>query len=184
MSTDASWLDAPEPDDPKPSEIVFALAAAESDCIRFHAGADTWDADLALDIHLGAAALRDAAAELVRAADRRLTTLVPEDEPLILDNGERIRLEPNTTRKAWQHDEIWRRVLARARDELRIDKTTGEVLEEPVDALARVIRLTMGFKWKPTGLRALGINPDDWCTVEHGHTVTIDTTDVIDRGEP
>lgn len=73
-------------------------------------------------------------------------------------------------RKNWDHDELFSLVLARSRDERIADEETGEY-EDPAAAFMRVLRDCMGTPsyWKlgdelkKTGLRARGIDADEYC---------------------
>lgn len=79
-----------------------------------------------------------------------------------------LEAKPATKRTQWDHDEVVRHVTARARDERQVDPETGEY--EPVEeAIVRVLRECAGIGyWKVTGLRARGLDPDEFCTVERG----------------
>lgn len=76
--------------------------------------------------------------------------------------------QPATKRTKWDHDEVVRHVTARARDERRADPETGEY-EAVEEAIVRVLRECAGIAyWKVTGLRRLGLDPDEFCTTEKG----------------
>lgn len=72
-------------------------------------------------------------------------------------------------RTQWDHPEILKRVVALARDEQMIDPDTGEVLEDPFSAAARVLSECASFSWKVTALRPRGIDPDEHCHTEFDH---------------
>lgn len=73
-----------------------------------------------------------------------------------------------TTRTAWDHDELLRRVVAAARDERLVNETTGEY-EAAEEAVARVIAECAGISyWKVTALRPRGIDVDEFCEKSYG----------------
>ena len=69
-----------------------------------------------------------------------------------------------TKRTGWQTDELWKRVVARARDERKVDHETGE-MEDPVETISRVLFACLNPSWRLEPLRALGIDPDEFCSV-------------------
>jgi hypothetical protein len=78
----------------------------------------------------------------------------------------------------WQHGELWKRVVALALDERVLDVDTGEY-EREADAVARVLLECATPAWKLTGLRARGIQVDEFCQVEpDGFTVKLPTRKV------
>lgn len=67
-------------------------------------------------------------------------------------------------RKAWMHDDLFRVLLARSRDERRADPETGEY-ESPEEAAVRVIRECAGVGyWRVEPLRKRGLSVDEYCT--------------------
>lgn len=131
------------------------------------------------------AALREVKADLrlsedllVKAIGDRLTR-----RTTIVDGLGEVTRARNVTRRAWDHKALFRRVIAAARDERQVDPDTGEA-EDPFEAAARVLAECITPSWKvgrhgkddqpATGLRACGIDPDEYCqTEERGWTVTI-----------
>ena len=66
-------------------------------------------------------------------------------------------------RKAWEKDDLLRVVL----DSRVVDPETGEVRDEsPLDRVLDVWNLPAP---RTTALKARGIDPDEFCTVEYGH---------------
>lgn len=75
-------------------------------------------------------------------------------------------------RRDWDVDALVRAVL----DSRRVDRTTGELLDEtPVDRLRHVWRLD-GRNVRISALRDRGIDPDEYCTVEPGRWRLRDVT--------
>ena len=113
----------------------------------------------------------------VRALIAELRTLATEIEQRYTEvAGEKVLEVPGvgvveikraTTRTAWEHDELWKRVAARALDEREADPDTGE-WEREADTVARVLRECATPSWKVLGLRAHGIDPDEFCHTEYG----------------
>lgn len=91
------------------------------------------------------------------------------------------------TRSEWENEAIWPRVVARARDERRMDPETGEALESETEAVIRVLKDVMSPTWKvgardgSSGLRRLGLDPDEFCkTGKSRPNVSIPATAKID----
>lgn len=79
-----------------------------------------------------------------------------------------IEIKTDVKRTGWQHDDLMRHVVSRAKDERVIDFTTGEALESEADAVVRILNECVRPNWKVTGLKALGLEPDEFCKVEYG----------------
>lgn len=76
-----------------------------------------------------------------------------------------------TDRKQWQHAELQSTLIAKIRSgEARtVDPETGEIVEEDDVALtARVFTATANPSWRVTALKALDINPDEYCFATPG----------------
>jgi hypothetical protein len=92
-------------------------------------------------------------------------------------------LEASATvkRDQWRHDALMVAVV-KAANVAVIDRDTGEVLEPGVFAERLLAVLTPS--WKLTGLRPLGINPDDYCHVatdDNGDTISTPTVRIVDN---
>jgi len=96
------------------------------------------------------------------------------EQALIRSLGDRRNLETgdglyevrrSMKRTGWDHDELWRHVVARARDERRVDEATGEY-ESESEAIARVLFRCARPSWRLTALRDMGLDPDEFCKVE------------------
>lgn len=72
-------------------------------------------------------------------------------------------------RKGWDHEGLIRTVVARGRDERRIDPETGEALESEAEAVVRALVECAGIRdWRTTKLRARGVDPEEFCTTTWG----------------
>lgn len=72
-------------------------------------------------------------------------------------------------RSQWDHDELWRRVVALAVEQPGVlTDEDGEILPPAVigQNIAAVLRSAASPSWKVTGLRALGVDPSEWCVEE------------------
>jgi hypothetical protein len=84
-------------------------------------------------------------------------------------NSGRVEVKPSVQRTKWDHESLWAQVTARGRDERQVDKDTGEVLESEGEAVARTLRACVGQgPWKVTGLREIGLDPDEYCEKSYG----------------
>lgn len=87
----------------------------------------------------------------------------------VIDDVGLVEVKRKTTRKKWDHDEVFRSVVARIADEPGIfwDTETGEKLPPAAMAANLVARLreVLSPTWKVTGLRAMGLDPDEYAEV-------------------
>lgn len=140
-------------------------------------------AAMALLLH----ALRRAIAQL-RFADeeleQELVKVLPGKETDVPGLGI-LTLRSGTTRKQWDKAGLVAAVTARIADEpsVFVDDETGEFLP-PAQVAERVIGafLEVGTPaWKTTGLRAMRLDPDEWCEVNYGpKSVQMPAVDVAD----
>ena len=68
-----------------------------------------------------------------------------------------IQRRSGTARKSWDHQALWRDVT-----QVLLSDSEG-----PEDFVAR-LRTVVTPSWKVTGLRPLGIDPDEYCEVSYG----------------
>lgn len=85
-----------------------------------------------------------------------------------------VEVRKRTKRTGWRMDELIPVVVARALDERKADEETGEIEREAV-AVARAMRECLSISTgKVTGLRARGIQPDEFCLEEpDGYSVVL-----------
>lgn len=147
-----------------PAEIADDLelldAVATWDPISAIDKAPTVDAAAALCKQVQAArkALGLAEDELARF----INDVVPYGAKVVVD-GAVFEVKAGSQRQAWEHDDLKRRVageIAARLSEVIDDYQVAKVLEAWTAAC--------GFQWKVTGLRALEIEPDDFCTKRPG----------------
>jgi hypothetical protein len=87
---------------------------------------------------------------------------------LTLDSGQSVEIKRGNDRKAWDHDELRRVVLARARDERIIDPETGEA-EDLAEATLRVLTDCAHIDyWRKGALSERGLDVDEFCQTTAG----------------
>ena len=84
-----------------------------------------------------------------------------------------VEIKRGANRKEWDNDALWRLVVARARDERRVDPETGEALESEGEAVGRVLNECMRPAWRLTPLRERNIDPDEYSTSTPGRTSVV-----------
>lgn len=155
-------------DDVVDAEIVDPMG----DAVEFFEAIKKWDPMVALDlvgpsIEAGALLLRmvvDARSALALAESELagfLADLLPSNQPQEIEGVGVLTVRGGSVRTAWDHDEVKRHVAAEIADRLSIaDLNVARVLEEWVKVCS--------FGWKVTGLRDLGLDPDEYCTKRLG----------------
>jgi hypothetical protein len=117
--------------------------------------------------------LRRAVSEAYKAVEQQYVATAGEKKMEVPGLG-LVEIKKNTTYRQWQHDPLWARVSALALDERKLDPETGELLEREAETVARILRDCCTPSWKVTGLRAHGIQVDEFCEVEdEGWTVRL-----------
>jgi hypothetical protein len=114
-------------------------------------------------------ALRDARGALADFAgqvERDLLAVMGE-RSIEVEGVGLVEAKKSTRRTKWQNHDLYVRVVARALDERKLDETTGEYESEGT-AVARVLEECARPSWRLTALRALGLDPDEWCDVDEG----------------
>lgn len=114
-------------------------------------------------------AIRDARAALASFADdvsRDLLVLMGDKKMVVEGVGE-VEAVKSTKRTKWENGTLARKVIALAYDERQFDEQTGEY-EEAGAAVARVLLECARPSWRLGPLRARGIDPDEYCTVDEG----------------
>jgi hypothetical protein len=86
-------------------------------------------------------------------------------------------------RKKWESEQLLSRVVRIALD----PEATGEIPTDAMVAVDRVVStirdvmpVTPSLGWRVTALRALDLDPDEWCHVEPGRV----TVQIFDSGRP
>ncbi len=76
-----------------------------------------------------------------------------------------VNIRRSVKRTAWDNDALAQVVVAYALDERVLDQDTGEY-ESAFQAVARVLMECARPSWRITPLRARGIDPDEYCSVD------------------
>ena len=109
------------------------------------------------DIRIRKAELQDEERELVH----EIFELMPKKEMDFGGIGRVTRAKSNN--RKWDHDSLIPVIVARALDDRKIDKETGEVFEREASAVARVMAACAGIGyWRLTALKEYGIDPDEY----------------------
>lgn len=91
-----------------------------------------------------------------------------------VDGIGQVQVKRGTDRKEWDHDALIRLVVARGRDERRVDAETGEY-EPEGEAVARALMECARPSWRLTPLRDRGIDPDEYCASNPGRLSVVIT---------
>lgn len=100
----------------------------------------------------------DIEAHLVEKAPKRFT----------VDGLGEVQIRHSDKRSHWDNEALTAKVVAYALDERILDESTGE-FEAGFAAVARVLSECARPSWRLTPLRARGIDPDEYSSVEEGH---------------
>lgn len=130
-------------------------------------------------------AIREERANLATFASdvtKELLTRADEKRFTVMGIGE-IEIKKSTKRTQWRHDELLPAVIARVMDEHETlyDRETGELLpyvQIGHNLTARLRECVSFGGGKVTGLRAIGLQPDEFCKEDDdGWSVVIPRTD-------
>lgn len=95
-----------------------------------------------------------------------------------LPNLGRFEVRKSVKRSKWDHDSLVSVLVRKANEERKFNSTTGEV-EPEGEAVARTLRDCISFgQGKVTGLRARGIEADEFCQVD-GETYSVSLPAVL-----
>lgn len=122
--------------------------------------------DLA-DLRAAVATLRDHEAELTDWLAAALGS-----NTITVDGVGVVQVRHATDRRAWDNDALIRLVIARGRDERRVDESTGEY-ESEGEAVGRALTECARPSWRVTALRARGIDPSEYCESTPGKTSVV-----------
>lgn len=129
------------------------------------------DAEVADVAHLlsDLRAIKKDAARAYDEVERALLSLMGERKQEIPGLGV-VEVKGSPRRTKWRHDELIPVIVSRALDERVFDPETGEAQEREAETVARVLRECISFgAGKVTGLRARGIQPDEYCQEDEMH---------------
>lgn len=166
----------PTSDNPTPVEVAGnAVAGARHDLDLLAEQIDQIDnAPTLAGLLLSLRTLKALVAECYAETEKQLLAVMGEDKRLEVPGLGVFEAKPEKGRKAWQWDDLCRDLLPLALAERRVDEETGEV-EGEGEAVLRVLRDCISFsggkvgrKRKGTdeyvsGLRARGLQPDEYC---------------------
>lgn len=96
--------------------------------------------------------------DVIRGTDKKSFTIEGAGE---------VQIKTSTKRNDWNHDALWRTVVARALDEREMDDD-GVIAEPSYETVARVLAECARPSWRVTPLRDRGIDPDEFSHVEYG----------------
>lgn len=115
--------------------------------------------------------LRDHRQDVARVYDEIEQWVIHQagDRRIEVPNLGVVEIKSSVRRTGWDHESLWRAVVARALDERRIDPETGELLESEAETLSRVLRECSTPSWRVGGLRDRGIDETEFCRVDEKH---------------
>ena len=123
------------------------------------------DRDSLAALLVGLRDVKTSAARVFANAERALLSEAGEKTFDVAGLG-RFEAKKSIKRSAWRFDELVPVLVAKANEERHYDANTGTV-EGEGEAVARVLRDCVSFGYgKVTGLRARGIDVDEWCQVD------------------
>lgn len=107
---------------------------------------------------------------ICRAVEQRLADVMP-DKTIELDGLPVLERRRGTKRNHWHSDELVKLLVHRAIDPDEdgvIPGTITEAVERTTDLLTRCAPFTPSMGWRVTALKALDIDPDEWCETAPG----------------
>lgn len=134
-------------------------------------------------------------AMLISQTDGDVSRLVldrPKGETVTIDGLGALEVKRRSTRTKWESDRLFGLLVDRICDEGFVDPHTGEMVGDPATAkriaeglrerLAAAIPLTPSMSWRVGGLKAAGIDANDWRETERGPwTTNIITSEGVSR---
>lgn len=124
-------------------------------------------------------------AMLISQTDGDVSRLVlerPKGETVVIDGLGSLETKRRSTRTKWESERLFGLLVDRICDEGFVDPHTGEMVGDPATAkriadglrerLAAAVPLTASMGWRVGGLKAAGIDPNDFREQEHGPYTT------------
>lgn len=109
-------------------------------------------------------------ATLIRSCEDDVVAWMP-DRKVEIDGLGVLERRKATDRKRWESELLLRQCVRAALD----PDDTGEIPADPIEAVDRVLAtlvdvmpVTPSLGWRVSALRALGIDPDEWCEATPG----------------
>lgn len=117
---------------------------------------------------------RDHKQDVARAYDEveQLFLVAAGEKKLEVPGVGVVEVKSSVRRTRWDHDEAFRTVIARLADEPGLFYDEDGVRLPPAVMAANVVarlRDVLSPSWKVTGLRELGIDPDEYCETDEKH---------------
>jgi hypothetical protein len=115
--------------------------------------------------------LRRILGDLERAIEGDVATLM-DGKTETVDGLGTLERRKGTDRKAWQSDDLLRRLVRDAVDPEHTGEmpSASEVLDAVVSTVTECAPITGSLGWRVTALKARGIDPDEWCESKPGRT--------------
>lgn len=118
--------------------------------------------------------LRDHRQDLGRVYDEieRAYVTYAADKKAEIPNVGVVEIKSSVQRRAWQHDELMRHVVARIADDMTLFYDEDGVRLPPAALAANLVarlRDVLSPTWKTTGLRGLGLDPDEFAETDERH---------------
>lgn len=117
------------------------------------------------------AALRDVKQDVSRVYDdiERAVIFTAGDRKLEVPSLGVVEIKSSVRRTGWQHDELFRSVISRLADEPGVFYDEDGCLMPSSQIAANVVarlRDVLSPSWKVTGIRDIGLDPDEFCTTD------------------
>ena len=122
--------------------------------------------------------LRADLAQLERDLDARLVEAMGRDRKAVIDGIGQVEVRFSKRRTAWRHDELLPAVVSRIADDpsTLYDPETGVVLPPALigsNVAARLRECVSFGAGKVVGLRAIGLQPDEFCSEDEAHASVV-----------
>lgn len=130
----------------------------------------TGDVEELAALHVELQAFAGQVRVIARAVEERLAEVMP-DKRLELPGMPVLERRRGTDRKQWQSEQLVALLCASALqpdENGEIPRTTAEAVERAAELLTRCAPFTSSMGWRVAALRALSIDPDEWCETAPG----------------
>jgi hypothetical protein len=151
------------------SELLIALTAEVDKVERIIIEtAESLDVEALAVAHVELADVIRRLRDVAQTVEDRLAEVMPQR--LEVDGLPILERRRGVERRAWQSDELLRTVIRRSVD----PEGTGElpsgpeIVERVTEVIERVMPVTPSLGWRATALRAMGLDPDEWCETKLG----------------
>lgn len=171
MTYEQEWERTPTEDLIREAQTLAAAIVPDLDQLERFSGAINDPAALA-DLLDSLRAIKKRAGEVYVEIERAYIGVAGEKKLEIPGLG-LVEIKSAVRRTKWQHDEVFRSVISRLADEPGVfyDEETGERFP-PAQLAANLVgrlRDVLSPSWKVTGLRDLGLDPDEFAETDEKH---------------